>query len=88
MHPALVTAIAAEQRRDQIAYATATRRARKARRARRAAVLVTSHGTGLVPAPAATPVQPPRARPVRPLAPAARPAGCQPSALLCPAARG
>jgi hypothetical protein len=36
MHPALVAAIAAEQRRDQLQQAAATRRARKARRARRA----------------------------------------------------
>jgi len=37
MYPALITAAAAERRRDQIAQATAARRARQARRARRAA---------------------------------------------------
>jgi hypothetical protein len=35
MHPALVSAVAAAQRRDQITQAAATRRARWARRARR-----------------------------------------------------
>ena len=35
MHPALVSAVAAAQRRDQITSAAATRRARRARRARR-----------------------------------------------------
>ena len=43
MHPALVTAVAAAQRRDQITSAAATRRARRARRARR------GHGLGNVP---------------------------------------
>jgi hypothetical protein len=36
MHPALITAVAAAQRRDQITHAAAARRARQARRARRA----------------------------------------------------
>jgi hypothetical protein len=35
MHPALVTAVAAAQRHDQLTSAAATRRARQARRARR-----------------------------------------------------
>ena len=36
MHPALVTAVAAARRRDQITQAAGARRARQARRARRA----------------------------------------------------
>jgi hypothetical protein len=35
MHPVIITAVAAERRRDQINQAAATRRARAARRARR-----------------------------------------------------
>jgi hypothetical protein len=35
MHPALVTAVAAAQRRDQITHAAEARRARQARRTRR-----------------------------------------------------
>jgi hypothetical protein len=37
MHPLIVSAVAAERRRDQMIQATAARRARQARRARRAA---------------------------------------------------
>jgi hypothetical protein len=76
MHPALITAVAAQQRRDQIVQAATARRARQARRARRAA--------GLTEAPEFRPASvhplPVRQVPVRPQP--GSPAGYQPSALL------
>lgn len=52
MHPVILSAVAAERRRDQMNFAAATRRARQARRARRGAG---QPGTPARPAPRAVP---------------------------------